>query len=325
MPVLSTPEYKPPFPLRNPHIHTVYPVLFRPVPPASPVPERLELPDGDFLDIDWHKNGSKKTEDLAIISHGLEGNSRRKYPLGMALRINLLGKDAVCINCRGCSGPLNRLPRLYHSGVTDDLHFVARHCITWGYKRVFLVGFSMGGNQNLKYLGETPEVVPAEICGSVNFSVPCNLSEAEKELNKPRNRIYLPYFFKSLRKKVYHKAETYPSAFDPRHLKRIRTFREFDECYTAPVHGFRDAEDYYRRTSCRQFLRDIRIPSLLVQAADDPFLSSSCYPRKEAETNPKLFLEIPRYGGHVGFYLPGRDNIYWSENVAAGFLQHICR
>jgi hypothetical protein len=282
--------------------------------------ERIVTPDGDFLDIDWHLTGQPGNRSAAIISHGLEGNSRKKYPLGMARRMNQIGFDAVCLNLRCCSGCPNRLPRLYHSGTTDDLDTTIRHVIREGYECVFLLGFSIGGNQVLKYLGEDPGGVPEQVRAAVAFSVPCDLSGSACTLDQSANRLYLPYFMKGLRQKIRIKAEMFPSHIDCRDLDKIRTFHEFDNRFTAPMYGFRDAEDYYARASCKQFLKFIRIPSLIVQAEDDPFLCPSCYPFGEAANNPHIFLETPRYGGHVGFHLPGGENIYWSEYRAGEFL-----
>jgi hypothetical protein len=305
-------------------VHTVFPTLFRPTPPTSPERRRIETPDGDFLDIDIHRAAKNPDRVVAIISHGLEGNARKKYPLGMAREMNRNGYDAVCLNFRGCSGEPNRLLRLYHSGVTDDLHTVVTHALETGhYDHVLLIGFSMGGNQTLKYLGEHPDGIPSAIRGAVVFSVPCDLAGACRVMDRPMNRLYMEYFMKGLRQKVRDKAALFPELVDTTGLDAIRTFSVFDDRYTAPFHGFKNAADYYRRASCDQFLEAIRTPSLIVQAEDDPFLSRSCYPVRQAERNPDLFLEIPRYGGHVGFHRPGKENVYWLEQRAGRFFQEL--
>ena len=323
MPILPIPSYRPTWPFINAHVHTVFPSLFRQLPGLSPRRERIETPDGDFLDLDWHTCVSGDADTLVVISHGLEGHARKKYPMGMARQMNRIGFDALCLNFRGCSGEPNRLPRLYHSGVTDDLHTVVMHGIDQGYCRIFLVGFSMGGNQTLKYLGEAPDLVPSEVQGAAVFSVPCDLTGSAGVMDRPANRLYMQYFMKGLRQKMRIKAAMFPDLFDIKGLDEIKTFEVFDNRYTAPVHGFRDAADYYFQSSCKQFLRTIRVPSLLVQAGDDPFLSPSCYPQAEAEANPNLFLEIPGFGGHVGFYLPGKDNVYWQELRAGEFFKSL--
>ncbi len=324
MPVLPVPDYRPPFPFTNGHIQTLYPTLFRVVPETRPQRERIETPDGDFIDIDWHRASGSKSEKLVVVSHGLEGNARKKYPLGMAVFLNSLGWDVICLNFRGCSGEPNRLPRFYHSGVTDDLHTVLTHGLKAGkYSAAALVGFSMGGNQTLKYVGEDPAKVPEEVVGAVAFSVPCDLGGSAKLLEQLQNRLYMHYFMRGLRQKIRIKSQLFPGLLDTSGLNGMRTFVPFDDRYTAPLHGFKDAEDYYTKCSCGQFLKDIRIPVLLVQAEDDPFLPETCYPRQDAERNPSLHLEIPRYGGHVGFVRPGNGNFYWSEERAGSFLQNL--
>ena len=185
MPILPDPAYKPSLPFRLGHIQTLYPTLFRPTPQTNPVRQRLETADGDFIDIDYHFHRQKKYADkLAVVSHGLEGNSRKKYMLGMAAYLNTRGWDVICLNFRGCSGEMNRLPRLYHSGVTDDLHSVLLHGLASGnYSQAALVGFSMGGNQTLKYLGEAPTLVPEQVKKAVVFSVPVLLAESGKAMD----------------------------------------------------------------------------------------------------------------------------------------------
>ena len=298
----------------------MYPTLFRSTPETDPTAERLETPDGDFLDIDWHYSRTQECRGLAVVSHGLEGHSRKKYPLGMARQLSLNGWDVICLNFRCCSGEPNRLPRFYHPGVTDDLHQVLSHGLAKGYKRAALVGFSMGGNQTLKYLGEDPHLVPAELQAAVVFSVPCRLDDAVVMMGRFSNRLYMKYFMDGLKKKIREKAVRFPDLIDTEGLEQMRTFEPFDDKYTAPLHGFENAADYYRRCSSAQFLESIRVPTLLVQARNDPFLPPTCYPLRAAEKNEYLFLEIPRFGGHVGFTDGWREMSYWSEKRAAAFL-----
>jgi len=284
--------------------------------------ERIETPDNDFLDIDWHDCRIGETRKLAIINHGLEGHSHKKYILGMARMVTGLGFDAACWVQRGCSTEMNRLPRFYHSGETGDIHTVITHCLGTGkYDEIVLIGFSLGGNQILKYLGENPGYVPGEIKTAATFSVPCDLAATEFVISKPSRRIYLEYFMRGLRKKVHAKAKKFPVLVNTAKLKGINSLRKFDDRFTAPLNGFADANDYYTRSSSKQYLAEIRIPTLLVNAQDDPFLPARCYPVSEAEANPNLFLEMPKYGGHVGFVLGGEDNIYWSENRVRKFLK----
>jgi predicted alpha/beta-fold hydrolase len=324
MVLLPQPDYRPPLHFRNGHVQTIYPTLFRPLPQTSPERQRLQTPDGDFLDIDYHLSTAGRHGRLAVVSHGLEGNARKKYPLGMARHLTRCGWDVICLNFRGCSGEPNRLPRFYHSGVTDDLHTVLRYGLgQGGYHTAALIGFSMGGNQTLKYLGENPAMVPAEVKGAVVFSVPCDLAGSAERLGRFGNRLYMSYFMRGLREKIHRKAAMFPGLLDTDGLEAMRTFFPFDDRYTAPLHGFLGAADYYRRCSAKQFLVHIRVPTLLVQAEDDPFLPSSCYPKEEAAENGALSLLIPRHGGHVGFVQFNSANRYWSEEQAGLFLDSI--
>jgi len=325
MPILPVPDYLPPLPLRRSHLSTLYPTLLRTAPVLPPARrERVETPDGDFLLVDRHSSRVGLSRSLVVISHGLEGDSRRKYVTGMARMATGLGMDAACWNQRGCGGEPNRLPRSYHSGETGDLHTVVAHCLKdGGYDRVALIGFSLGGNQILKYLGEDPAKVDERVEGAAVFSVPADLGPSERVLALPSRRIYVEYFMRGLRAKVREKAARFPDLVPADLLEGVRTLRDFDDRYTAPFHGYRDAADYYARASSLPLLDDVRVPTLLVNAQNDPFLTPSCYPRDAALANPHLFLETPRFGGHVGFAALGPENVYWSERRAAAFLTEL--
>ena len=324
MPILPDSDYIPPFPFCSGNLSSLYPPLFRPTPLTAPEPERIELADADFLDMDWHRCRTGETRRLVIVSHGLEGNSRRKYVLGMACMATRAGWDAACWTQRGCSDESNRLPRLYHSGETSDLHEVIMHCLSTGrYDQIALIGFSMGGNQILKYLGEEPDRVPDQVVAAMTYSVPCDLDATERVIARPSRRIYFEYFMKGLRAKMREKEASFPEVVDASRLSGIGSLREFDNRFTAPLSGFQDAADYYARSSCLQFMENIRIPSLLVMAGDDPFMAPACYPVDAARANPNLYLEMPRHGGHVGFVTSGKENVYWSEHRAGAFLEEV--
>ena len=339
MPVIEQSSYRPPFWLRNGHAQTVFPHFFRRLRDAAWRRERIDTPDGDFLDLDWsYANGARPGTEttppgpgktwapddagrLAVLTHGLEGDSRRGYIRGMARALNLAGWDALAWNLRGCSGEPNRTARLYHSGATEDLHAVLGHVASaTGYQSVALVGFSLGGNLTLKYLGEGGRDFPLPVEGAVAISVPCDLADSAARMEAPDCRIYMAQFLLSLRRKVRAKMGLFPGMPGDAGFRRIRTFREFDDRYTAPLHGFRDAGDYWRRCSSRQFLPDIRVPTLLINARNDPFLAGGCYPAAEAEANPNVWLEMPAGGGHVGFVAFRPDGLYWSEGRAVEFL-----
>ncbi len=295
MPVVRS-AFAPPFFLRNGHVQTVLGAV---LPRRGGVifeRERLELPDGDFLDLDWARAGHARA---AVLSHGLEGNSRNSDIRGLAAALNAAGWDVLAWNFRGCSGEANRLARFYHSGETGDLAAVVARAAE-SYRDLALGGFSLGGNMTLKYLGEG-SAHPA-IRTAVAVSAPVDLASSARALDRRRsNRIYLGRFMKSLTEKVAEKARRFPGEIDAAGLGGVRTFAEFDDRYTARIHGFRDAEDYWARSSARQYLGGIRVPSLLLNALDDPFLTPESFPFPEAKTNARFFLETPASGGHLGF------------------------
>jgi predicted alpha/beta-fold hydrolase len=318
MPLISSSYPGSPFYLFNGHLQTIIPALFRRVNHISYRRERIFTPDGDFLDLDWSTAQGKA---LAIISHGLEGSSDRPYIKGMVRAMNKAGIDALAWNYRSCSGESNKMLRSYHMGATDDLHQVIDQVLQHHkYQTIYLIGFSAGGNITLKYLGEAPDTLPAQVKKAAVFSVPCDLKSCSDTLSQPGNRIYLRRFLKSLRGKLLLKAKDFPDHLDLAGYEQLRSFPDFDDRYTAPLHGFKDAEDYYARCSSRQFLPHIRIPTLLVNAQNDPFLSEACFPVTEAAGNSHLYLEIPLAGGHVGFTLNFLSNEYYSEKRAVEFL-----
>ncbi|MEP2776118.1 MAG: alpha/beta fold hydrolase [Luteolibacter sp.] len=315
MPLIPETSYRPPAWLRGGHWQTVHPVLFRRVENVTPLRERLELEDGDFVDLDWSGKSSGK---LAIISHGLEGSSKATYVQGMAKSLISRGWDVLAWSYRGCSGEPNRLPSFYHSGKTEDLDCVIRHAKeNHPAKHIDLVGFSLGGNLTLKYVGERGAEIDRTIRRAVAFSVPCELACCSRTLEEKGNRLYMERFLKTLRRKVLEKEQIFPGQINVEGMDTIRSFADFDGRYTAPLHGFRDAEDYWERSSCRRVLAGIAIPSLLVNAANDPILGPDCYPEEEARGSRHFHLEIPAAGGHCGF---GAGKEYWSESRAAEFL-----
>ncbi|MEI6492306.1 MAG: alpha/beta fold hydrolase [Verrucomicrobiota bacterium] len=252
------------------------------------------MPDGDFLDLDWIKSGHER---LAILCAGLEGNSRDPGMLRLARSFQADGWDVLSWNYRSCSGVLNRLVRSYHSGATEDLAAVVSHA---GARPVALVGCSIGGNLMLKYLGEAPP--PAHIVGAVAISAPVDLTSTARALDRrPGNRLYLRRLIASLCKKVRTKAAAMPGLINVDGLKGLHGFEHFDDRFTAPIHGFLSAEDYWKKCSARQFLPGIDVPTLLLSAQDDPFLTPEAFPFSEAGNNPQLTLEVPAEGGHLGF------------------------
>ncbi|MFK7845736.1 MAG: YheT family hydrolase [Rhodothermales bacterium] len=333
MPLIPSDVYIPPFPLRNRHLHTIYPALFRHIKTVAYNRERFDLPDGDFLDLDWSLNtdlafdeagAGNRADQLCIFLHGLEGSTDRSYIKGMVRSFNRNGWDAVACNFRGCSGESNRLLRSYHAGATEDLVAVIDHVLSrYKYSQIALVGFSLGGNLMLKYLGDYGATVPGEICGAVGVSVPCDLAASVDAMAAPSNGFYMKRFMRNLRAKMIAKEADFPGQIDISRLDQITTFQEFDNSYTAPLHGFANADAYWGASSCISGLRDIKIPTLILNAKDDPFLAPACFPVEAAQSNADLFLEMPLYGGHVGFVDKKKDGYYWSERRALDFFSHI--
>lgn len=240
---------------------------------------------------------------------------------GMVRAFNRRGWDAVAMNSRGCSGEANRLARFYHSGATEDLWSTAEHVARLGYERVALVGFSLGGNVMLKLLGELGGRVPRWLAGGVGISVPCDLKSSAEAMARPVNWPYMKRFLVDLRAKLRRKQARFPKEMDDSGYDKVRTFRHFDDRYTAPLHGFRDAEDYWARCSSRFFLERIRCPALLLNSLDDPFLAAECFPREIAADHEFFHLEAPGQGGHVGFVGDGlRADEYYSERRALEFF-----
>lgn len=321
----SQSTYVPPAFLRNGHLLTLWGSLMRKTPPLpNMVRVRLDTSDDDFVDVDCMESGGReKSEKRAVvISHGLEGNSRRSYMLAIATVFLRAGWDVFARNMRACSGEINKAPRMYHSGETDDLHRVIGYVLEKGYKQAALVGFSMGGNQTLKYLGEAR--LPGEIKAAVGISVPCDLTGAALELAKASRAIYMAYFMRTLKRKMREKHQKYPDLIPLRGLWHMHTFEEFDNTYTAPLHGFKSAQDYWEKASSLEALPRITVPTLLCNALDDPFLSPGCYPVKIARQSEWLWLETPQHGGHVGFVsadLKEPWGPYWDEMRTFAFVE----
>ena len=319
MPV-HTPSYTAPVGLNGGHRQTLYASLIRRVDFAYDRRERITTPDDDFLDLDWATPDDTSAQRVAVLTHGLEGSAHRGYMRGMARAFVRRTWDVCALNLRGCSGTPNRQVATYHSGKTDDLARVVNHVLDEGYTAVVLVGFSLGGNLTLKYLGERGPRVDDRIQGAAALSAPVDLSASADQIDRWSNWHYTQYFLHSLRQKMRVKARQHPDRVSARRLWRIQTLRGFDDAYTAPLHGFDGADDYYRRASSKPLLSEITVPTLLLNAANDPFLPPSCYPDAIARDHNQLTLEVPRSGGHVGFVSLNDQGEYWSERRTLSFL-----
>lgn len=313
--------YKPPFWLPGGHSQTIYPALFRKVAGVPYRRERITTPDGDFLSLDWCAPASgDKPNPLVILSHGFEGDSHRPYIRGMVRELMSIGFDCLAWNFRSCGGEMNLTPVFYHSGATDDLDLVVKHAAGRGYRKIYLVGFSLGGNLTLKYLGERRER-PGELARAICFSVPMDLEACSRHLGRFPNQVYQRRFLETLRIKIREKSAFHPDRIDVRLLAKARSVYAFDDLFTAPLHGFEDARDYYTRCSSKHYIASIGIPTLIVNAENDPMIPAGSLPLDEVAGLGKVDMWLTSRGGHCGFpeVRAGRQ-VYWSEEKAKQFL-----
>jgi len=316
MPIQDS-TYKTPYFFKNGFVSTVYSGLVRNVKGLIQERERITLSDGDFIDLDWSYS-KEKSQKLIILLHGLEGNAQRPYMTGTAKLCNENKIDAVSVNFRGCSGETNLKYRSYHSGETKDLEDIINHIIkTKHYTDIYIKGISLGGNVTLKYLGERDHI-PSQIKAAIAVSVPCSLYGSCKELHKFNNVLFHENFKQYLVKRLKIKQLQFPDMISIKEIDNIKTLMDFDDAYTSKAHGFKNALDYYEKSSSLQFLHNIKTPTLVINALNDSFLSSDCCPVKAAKNNPNLYLEMPKHGGHVGFV--DKKNVYYNESSALKFV-----
>ncbi len=287
---------------------------------------RIELPDGDFVDVDFpyaERWDGDSDAPYVLVLHGLEGSARSKYALETYRNLEARGLRAVGLNFRSCSGELNRLPRLYHSGETEDLAFTIDWLNTRYPDAPFgVIGFSIGGNVLLKFLGERGSETPEQLTSAVAISVPFDLSRGAEHLRRLGGRVYSSFLIGKLQRKVAAKKEMLTDKIDFERAMAAKSFWEFDDAATAPLHGFSGADEYYRRSSSAGFLDAIRVRTLLVHSRDDPFLPSDCVPTGVVERNENVVANFTPSGGHVGFVsgtIPWRP-VFWVEREATRFI-----
>ena len=318
MPLISSAYKYAPFYLRSGHWETIFPAIVRRVRDVNYQRERLELADGDFLDLDWIKSDHQK---LAILVHGLEGSTDRHYMKGMASYLSKNNYDILAMNCRSCSGEMNRHLRLYNHGETADLAAVIEHVnLHYSYQKLYLVGFSMGGSIILNYLGQRGKMVPATLKAAATFSVPTDLHGSVRILDTPKLSFYRKRFHRMLMDKIKQKALQFPEQIDINGIEKFDKWSDFDDRYSAPINGYQDANDFYTQGSANNFIAGIAIPTLLVNALNDPILTPSCFPKTLAKNNPYFYLEITARGGHVGFSWSGKKYA-WSEWRTVDFFR----
>lgn len=313
--------FKTPWWLPGAHLQTIWPTATRRPINIEAQNERLELPDGDFLDLAWVGSGNGP---IVVVLHGLGGNIQSPYATGILQAIAMGGWRGVFMHFRGCSGVPNRLPRSYHSGETGDLHFVIHELRRRETQTpLAVIGFSLGGNVLIKWLGETGNTNPLH--AAIAVSVPFELHKSATHLSQGGRRFYQWWLLRQLRTTLKKKFTLLPAPtdlIDLNKLDKLNTFWEFDDKITAPLHGFNGAADYYQRASSRPYLPLIKTPTLILQARDDPFIPVDALPEPH-ELAPQTHLELTENGGHVGFVtgnLPWQP-IYWLEQRAVAYLQ----
>ena len=317
MPILQS-SYLPSRIWQNPHVSTIYPSAFRKVNGVNYTRERLELSDGDFLYLDWSKS-SANNHKLAIFTHGFLGNSTRPYLLGGVKAFNLANYDALAWNHRGLGGENNRFEKITTHGSSNDLEEVINYVLSKKqYTEIILVGYSKGGNISMKYAGQKAENIPTEIKKIIAISSPTDLQGSVDVMGK--NGFYTERFKTKLIKFLLNRSEL----IDNQTLKYFSKFKyldDFTDNYIAPLHGFKDGRDYYEQCAAMQFVDKIRVPTLILNAKNDPSLSESCAMLDVAKHSDYIFSEVPNHGGHCGFFQPNSDGIYWGDKRIVEFVE----
>jgi uncharacterized protein len=319
MPIITS-DFSPSLPFKNGHFNTMYrPLFMKEV--CNYTRKRIFTWDHDFIDLDFSKVNSNT---LALLIHGLEGSSASKYMISTTNELNGKGIDTVAFNLRGCSGEDNLLLGTYHSGKTEDVDFVINHLLeNYNYKNIIIIGFSLGGNLALKYMGEYAKNMSPKIKGAIATSVPIDIADSESEMNKIKNKLYIEQFLKTIRLKVLEKSFKFPDfELDKDQLFKAKRFKHLEHLYTVPVFGFDSPEDYWRKASSKPYLSMINQPTLLINAQDDSFLGAECFPFEEAESSDNFFLEVTKYGGHVGFISTfNQHESRWLEKRISRFIE----
>lgn len=317
--------FKPAWWLRNPHLQTIYAKFAGSKREVYTRKEIFELSDGDFLDCRW-TGGT--VGPIVIILHGLEGSVESHYAIGMLQAAQQQGWRAVVVHFRSCGDTLNRLPKGYHSGDTSDLQeFVTHLKAREPHTPLMAIGYSMGGNVLLKWLGEVGDDCP--LMSAVAVSVPFELHVASHRIRQGLSSRYQEYFLKPLRDKLLMKIQEHHLAIDPNAVRAVQSIFDFDENFTAPLHGFKDAMDYYVKCSSRYYMHSIKVPTLVIHAKDDPFMSEALIPSHD-EVSPYVKLEIYDRGGHVGFvsgWNPFNPQYWLEKRIPAYFDEQLrfCR
>lgn len=321
MPLVSPSSYhEPPWPLRCRHVQTILPSYCRRGEDVHYQRETFPTPDGDEFWLDWSRVGSDR---LVIISHGLCGHTHRHYVLSLVKAFNAAGWDCLAWNYRVTGDSPGKILKFTTNNSTDELSWVTTHAIKkGGYRQVFLSGYSMGGNLTTLYFTRDGETLPPQVVGGVVFCATTDLVSCNESLNNFMGRVYARHFVKKLVRKLRARAELLPPEISLEGAEKFNTFPQFDNRFTAPLCGFKDAHDYYVTASACRYYDKLKVPLLMVQPRNDPFLKGDCFPVEEARRSSLLYLEMPRGGGHCGFITPG-DGLWWPASRAIEFMRQI--
>ncbi len=319
--------YRAPRWLPGGHAQTIYPVLFAPRPSVAYRRERWTTPDGDFVDVDWAQRdvAAAPTLDLdaplVALFHGLEGSSRSHYAVSLMHAALRIGWRGVVVHFRGCSGEPNRYARAYHSGDSEEIDWMVRQLARL-VPALYVAGVSLGANALLRWLGERGGDAARVVTRAAAVSPPLDLMAAGNALDHGFNLVYTGHFLRTMRRKALAKLAYHPGAYDRNAVARARTLRAFDNVVTAPLHGYRDTDDYWTRASSKPILRAIAAPTLVLNARNDPFLPATALPSR-SEVSSAVTLEQPAEGGHVGFVTgPFPGSLAWLPERLLAYFRH---
>jgi predicted alpha/beta-fold hydrolase len=311
-------DYSPPWWLNNGHVHTIFASKFLSPSVGSLSRERWTTPDDDFIDVDFFNAGKR---NLIILGHGLEGDTSRPYISSAAKYFQERSWDVLAWNSRSCSGEMNRAPKLYCHGDTGDLDFIVRKMASRNYSTIVLMGFSMGGAIILNWLGRSKKDVPSSLKAAIAVSTPCDIEAASINLERGLRRLYSHYFLSRLKEKIKTKVEQYPNLLDIKGIDQVKSWRTFDERFSAPLNGLGNADEFYEYCSAKNRMMYTEVPTLLLNAKDDPILSPEDFPVHLLRRNKNLYHSFPSRGGHVGFLLSNYKGPSWAEILAFEFIE----
>jgi len=315
-------RYRAPWWLPGGHLQTIYPFFALRTPPPLYRRERIDTPDGDFVDFDWVD--AQADEPTLVLFHGLEGSSGSHYASAVMHAVKARGWRGVVAHFRGCSGEPNRLARAYHSGDADEIDWMLRQVRSRTTGRLFAAGVSLGGNALLKWLAREGTAAASLVSAVAVISAPMDLMTAGHRLSSGFNRVYGRHFLRTLKSKAFEKLSRFPGLVKHRRVRTAQSLRAFDDVFTAPVHGYRDVIDYWTSASTISEIDRITVPTLIVHARNDPFLPGRYLPQHKP-TRGSVEFEFTERGGHVGFVtgsFPG--NLSWLPRRTLGFLaQHL--